>query len=83
MTAFSVAEAKAKLSELIDRAEKGEGVVITRHGRPVVELRSVTPAAKRITQADLDWLAERRSMIKVRKGGPDAVQIIRKMREDH
>lgn len=31
-------EAKARLSELIDRAEAGETVVITRHGRPVARL---------------------------------------------
>jgi prevent-host-death family protein len=31
-------EAKTRLSELIDRAEAGETVVITRHGKPVVRL---------------------------------------------
>ena len=34
-------EAKARLSELIAAAEKGEKVVITRRGRPVVELTPV------------------------------------------
>jgi prevent-host-death family protein len=74
MTSYSVAEAKAKLSELIDRAEKGEGVTITRHGRPVVELKPVAPAPKRITQADLDRLAERRKLRKV-KGSPVALML--------
>lgn len=83
MTDYSVAEAKAKLSELIDRAEKGEGVVITRHGKPVVEIKPVRPPPRSITQADLDWLADRRSEIKVRKRGPNAVEIIRQMREDY
>jgi prevent-host-death family protein len=83
MTDYSVAEAKAKLSELIDRAEQGEGVVITRHGKPVAEIRPVRPAPRRITQADLDWLAERRRMIKVRKTGPNAAEVIRQMREDY
>ena len=82
MTDYSVAEAKAKLSELIDRAEKGEGVVITRHGRAVAEIKPVAPAPKRITQADLDWLAERRSKIKRKKGGPNAVEIIRQIRDE-
>ena len=41
MSRHSVAEAKNHLSELIDRALKGEGVVITRHGQPVVELKPV------------------------------------------
>ncbi len=56
MTTYSVADAKNNLSELIDRALKGEGVVITRHGAPVVELKPVTAPARPITQADLDWL---------------------------
>lgn len=83
MSEYSVAEAKAKLSELIDRAEKGEGVVITRHGHPVVEIKPVARRGKIMTKADLDWLAERRSKIKVRKGGPNAVEIIRQLREDY
>lgn len=82
MSEYSVAEAKAKLSELIDRAEKGEGVTITRHGKPVAEIRSVAPAPKVITKADLDWLAEQRSKIKRRKGGPNAVQLVRQVRRE-
>lgn len=35
----TVSEAKAQFAELIRRAEAGEAVVITRHGRPVAELR--------------------------------------------
>lgn len=34
----SVYEAKTRLSRLIDRAAKGEEVVITRHGRPVARI---------------------------------------------
>src|SRR4051812_21984352 len=41
MSSHSVVEAKNKLSELIDRVLDGEGVVITRHGKPVVELKPV------------------------------------------
>jgi prevent-host-death family protein len=39
MSTYSVANAKNTLSKLIDRALDGEEVVITRHGKPVVELR--------------------------------------------
>jgi prevent-host-death family protein len=52
----SVADAKNKLPELIDRAMRGESVVITRHGTPVVELRPVASPARALTQADIDWL---------------------------
>jgi prevent-host-death family protein len=31
-------EAKTKLSELLDRVERGEEVVITRHGKPIARL---------------------------------------------
>lgn len=61
MTAYSVAEAKNTLPKLIDRALKGEEVVITRRGKPVVELRpaGLQPAAPAGTYA---WLqAQRRS----------------------
>jgi prevent-host-death family protein len=34
----NVYAAKAQLSRLLDRAAKGEEVVITRHGRPVAKL---------------------------------------------
>jgi prevent-host-death family protein len=60
MSTYSVAEAKNQLSELIDRALKGEGVVITRHGRPVVELKPMEEPARPVSTADLDWLASHR-----------------------
>jgi prevent-host-death family protein len=60
MSTHSIAEAKNHLSELIDRALKGEHVVITRHGRPVVELAMVAEPVHPVSPADLDWLAERR-----------------------
>jgi len=55
-----VAEARNRLSDLIDRALKGEGVVITRHGRPVVELKPVQAQPRAPTQADIDWLIKHR-----------------------
>jgi prevent-host-death family protein len=56
MSAYSVAEAKNRLPELIDRALEGEDVVITRHGHSVVELKPVPPLPRRVTAADVDWL---------------------------
>ncbi|MEI9964062.1 MAG: type II toxin-antitoxin system prevent-host-death family antitoxin [Caulobacteraceae bacterium] len=45
----NIAEAKAKLSELVARAEAGEEVVLARNGHPVVTLKPVAepPKAKR------------------------------------
>jgi prevent-host-death family protein len=36
---IGLAEAKARLSELVDRVETGETIVISRSGHPVAELR--------------------------------------------
>lgn len=36
-------EAKNKLSELLDRAERGEETVITRRGKPIAKLVPVHP----------------------------------------
>jgi antitoxin (DNA-binding transcriptional repressor) of toxin-antitoxin stability system len=51
MMEVSVAEAKAKLSELIKRVEAGEDVTITRWGTPVVVMRA--PKKPLPSRADL------------------------------
>ena len=61
MGKYSVAEAKSRLPELIDRALNGEDVVITRHGQPVAALNPIERSPRRVTEADLDWLAEHRT----------------------
>lgn len=38
MTTVSLAEAKARLSSILDRVEAGETFVITRHGKPVARV---------------------------------------------
>lgn len=40
---FAVAEAKARFSELLGRAEAGEEITIRRHGTPVAKLIPVAP----------------------------------------
>ena len=35
---YSVAETKARLSELLDRVEAGDEIVITRRGRPIARI---------------------------------------------
>lgn len=44
-TEFGVADAKARFAELLARAEKGETIVIRRHGRPVAKLVPATRPA--------------------------------------
>ncbi|HAZ60874.1 MAG TPA: prevent-host-death protein [Gammaproteobacteria bacterium] len=47
MTAINVHEAKAKLSELLDRVERGETVIIARRNKPVAELRPIAPTIEK------------------------------------
>jgi antitoxin (DNA-binding transcriptional repressor) of toxin-antitoxin stability system len=42
MIKANIHEVKAKLSEYLDRAVRGEHIIICRHNRPVAELRAVT-----------------------------------------
>jgi prevent-host-death family protein len=42
MTEVGMHEAKTKLSQLVERAERGEDIVITRNGKPVVKLAPIT-----------------------------------------
>jgi len=48
MGTVTLVEAKAHLSELIDRVESGEEIVITRHGRPVAHLSAAVLPKKPI-----------------------------------
>jgi antitoxin (DNA-binding transcriptional repressor) of toxin-antitoxin stability system len=41
MVTMTLVEAKAHLSELLDKVESGEEVVITRHGRPVAQMSAL------------------------------------------
>lgn len=51
---YSTYEAKARLSELLDRVRKGDIVTITHRGEPVAELRPITrsdaPLAQRLDE---------------------------------
>ena len=81
MTTYSVAEAKNSLSELIDRALKGEGVIITRHGKPVVEFKPVPAPAEPVSEADLDWLTRHR--LQPNRGiAEDAGSLLSRMRDE-
>jgi prevent-host-death family protein len=55
MDSISLAEAKAHLSELVDRAASGETVQITRRGKLVAQITPITKPCKPI---DLNWLRE-------------------------
>jgi prevent-host-death family protein len=47
MDEFGVFEAKNKLSDLLDRAERGEEIIITRRGKPIAKLVPIAKKSKR------------------------------------
>ena len=51
MANYGTLETKNRLSELMVRAEKGEDVVITRHGKPVIKFQPITDAASQRERA--------------------------------
>jgi prevent-host-death family protein len=51
MDTVSLANAKAHLSELVDRVEAGGSIDITRRGRPVARLTAVAKPRRRIDAA--------------------------------
>jgi antitoxin (DNA-binding transcriptional repressor) of toxin-antitoxin stability system len=81
MPTYSVAEAKNNLSELIDRALKGEGVVITRHGKPVVEFKPVPAPVAPVSDSDLQWLAANRLQPK-KTPAEDAGALLSRIRDE-
>jgi prevent-host-death family protein len=81
MSEHTVTEAEGHLSDLIDRALAGEGVVITREGRPVVELKPVQPrAVEPITDEAIDWLAAHR--VGTKPSAEDAGTLVSRMRDE-
>ncbi len=56
MEAVTLADAKAHLSELVDRVEAGDSIEITRRGRPVACLTAASHPRKRIDAAALQLL---------------------------
>ena len=60
MSAYSVADAKNSLPKLIDKALAGEEVIITRRGKPVVELKCVERPQVPRPRGMLEWLRSRR-----------------------
>ncbi|TKT81045.1 type II toxin-antitoxin system prevent-host-death family antitoxin [Aquamicrobium sp. LC103] len=56
MGTIKLADAKAHLSELVDRVEAGDSIDITRRGKPVARLTAVARPRKRIDAALLQSL---------------------------
>jgi prevent-host-death family protein len=73
----SLADAKARLSELAERAESGDDVIITRRGKPVACLTTARPERKRV---DIEALKGLTSQMPPQR--ESAGRFIRRLRED-
>jgi prevent-host-death family protein len=50
---LAISKAKSKLTDLVNRAEKGEEVVLTRHGTEVVKLVPIRPVVNLETKKEI------------------------------
>ncbi len=74
MSRYSVAAAKAGLPRLIDQAMAGEEVIITRHGKPTVELRpAIVPRPETAVAA---YQRLRAARVKAPPGAPTSVELL-------
>lgn len=76
MDKINLAEAKAHLSELVDRVEAGGSIDITRRGKPVARLTAVARPRQRIDAAMLRSLTAT-----MPPTAQDAAQLVRSMRD--
>jgi len=60
---YSLYEAKAKLSALVRMVKEGQTVVVTLHGKPVVEMRPVEPHGSGLA-GRMDELADRGVLVR-------------------
>jgi prevent-host-death family protein len=77
MDSVSLAEAKARLSELVTRAAEGETVQITRRGKPVAQ---ITPVQRPRRPIDIEALRALTSKMSMQS--ESAGDFIRRMRDD-
>ncbi|SEH06444.1 type II toxin-antitoxin system Phd/YefM family antitoxin [Candidatus Venteria ishoeyi] len=77
MRTISLAEAKTHLSELLNQAEIGEEIIITRHGRPVAKLAGISKTIKPFPFTELETLRNAQP-----KAKNDSVSLLQSLREE-
>ena len=71
-------EARNRLPELLEAAEKGHSTIITRHGRPVAVLVPITAHGVAIGQQPLTpWQGSGRGL-----SGRDSTRTVRRLRDE-
>ncbi len=79
MATYGVAEAKNKFTHLLERAERGESITITRHGKPVAELKASPRADPEQRRLLYDTFVQRRESRPPL--GTSAAELVRSMRD--
>lgn len=77
MKTVTLSQAKAHLSELVERAAAGETVCITRRGKPIAQLSQARSPRKRIDIAALRALTDKMQMQPESAG-----EFMRRMRDE-
>jgi prevent-host-death family protein len=69
-----ISEAKARLTDLVRRAEAGEDIVLMRHGRPAARLVPIRVAVDRAARLAAIERARAAATAKLAGGGPSAAR---------
>ncbi len=77
MVTVNLAQAKARLSELLDKVEAGQDILITRRGKAVAHLSAAIQPKKPLPLQDLAEFRAR--MPKLRR---PAAELLREMRDE-
>jgi prevent-host-death family protein len=67
MESIGIYEAKSRLSELVERAEAGQEITITRHGRPAAKLVPAKAGVEVDRKAIMDEIRAFSKTVKLRK----------------
>ncbi len=79
MSAYSIAEAKAHLSALVEQVERGEPVVLTKRGKAVVRM---VPLAEPLPKPKADLTQLRAFRATLPRSKLNAAEMIRRMRAE-
>lgn len=79
MESISIADARERFGEIIEQAETGDDVVITRDGKPVVVVKAVPTEA--VSRPPIDFEALRALRATMTDHGTSAAELIREMRD--
>ncbi|MEI2735950.1 MAG: type II toxin-antitoxin system prevent-host-death family antitoxin [Rhodoblastus sp.] len=79
MKIIQASEAKAKFLSLLDEVERGETIVVTRHGKPIARIEPEQNDRKARMKAALDAIIDHR---KKNPTGITVEEVLRDLRED-